>query len=77
MVWQLLICITDLVCVVQGLIRLSDIIRFGHSNPVNNNYNIASFLISCNAHVCHMLVNGLPTWQIHGLYMHAIYIQEA
>ena len=35
MVWQLLICITNLVCLVQGLLRLSNIICLGSSNPVN------------------------------------------
>jgi len=40
-------------------------VTLGHSNQANNNCFPFTLV--------HMLVKDLPTFQIHGLHMHAIY----
>ena len=65
MLWQLLICITNLLCVVQGLVRLSDIICLGHSNPVNNNCFLFTFVkdlptLQIHAYTCMQYTKGIP-----------------
>ena len=71
MFWQLLI--TNLVCAVQGLIRLSDIIRLGRSNPVNNNCFLFTF-VQCTVmpYACERLTNFA-----NSRLTHACIIQKA